>query len=322
MQKLNLFMHKIFSQFRQKLRQIAIQRVSIVLGLLFLTSGLGVLGFSSLSSQAQVPQSSTLRLSVTPSQPELGDTLTVITRSPNGQRPVVQPPVIQMGNQTYPAYPISNDRFRALIPTTPLTPPGKLQIQAQMGNDRQTTSLTLRSRSFPTQRIWLPDGQDGNVSDWEYDQVDAFKKTVSPEKFWSGPFLRPNNGGVSSIYGIRRYYNGVFADDYFHRGVDYAGDEGSAIVAPAAGRITFIGYEKDGFKVHGNIIGMDHGQGVLSVFLHLSRIQVKRGDFVKAGQTIGQLGDTGAATGPHLHWGLYVNGQAVDPTPWREQGFE
>jgi murein DD-endopeptidase MepM/ murein hydrolase activator NlpD len=322
MQKLNLFMRKIFSQFRQNLRQMAIRRVPIALGLLFLVSGLGVLGFSSLSSQAQAPQSSTLKLSVTPSQPELGDTLTVITRSPNGQRPVVQPPVIQLGNQTYPAYPISNDRFRALIPTTPLTPPGKLQIQAQMGNDRQTTSLTLRSRSFPTQRIWLPDGQDGNVSDWEYDQVDAFKKTVSPEKFWSGPFLRPNNGGVSSIYGIRRYYNGVFADDYFHRGVDYAGDEGSAIVAPAAGRITFIGYEKDGFKVHGNIIGMDHGQGVLSVFLHLSRIQVKRGDFVKAGQTIGQLGDTGAATGPHLHWGLYVNGQAVDPTPWREQGFE
>jgi murein DD-endopeptidase MepM/ murein hydrolase activator NlpD len=289
-------------------------------------SGLGVLGLSSLSSQAQVPQSSSStpssRLTVSPSQPELGDTLTVITRSPNGQAPLIQPPVIKLGNQTYPAYPIGNDRFRSLIPTTPLTPPGKLQIHAHIGNDRQSTSLTLRSRSFPTQRIWLPEGQDGNVSDWEYDQVDAFKKTVSPEKFWSGPFLRPNNGGVSSIYGIRRYYNGVFADDYFHRGVDYAGNQGSAIVAPAAGRITFIGYEKDGFKVHGNIIGMDHGQGVLSVFLHLSRIQVKRGDFVKAGQTIGQLGDTGAATGPHLHWGLYVNGQAVDPAPWREQGFE
>jgi murein DD-endopeptidase MepM/ murein hydrolase activator NlpD len=322
MQKLNLFMRKIFSQFRQKLRPIAIRRVPIALGLLFLVSGLGVLGFSSLSSQAQVSQSSTFRLSVSPSQPELGDTLTVIVRSPQGQPPLTQAPVIQLGKQIYPAYPIGHDRFRTLIPTTPLTPPGKLQIQAQIGQDRQAIDLTLRSRSFPTQRIWLPEGQDGNVSDWEYDQVDAFKKTVSPEKFWSGPFLRPNDGGVSSIYGIRRYYNGVFADDYFHRGVDYAGDEGSAIVAPAAGRVTFIGYERDGFKVHGNIIGMDHGQGVLSVFLHLSRIQVKRGDFVKAGQTIGQLGDTGAATGPHLHWGLYVNGQAVDPTPWREQGFE
>jgi murein DD-endopeptidase MepM/ murein hydrolase activator NlpD len=315
MRKLEMLVRKIFIQFRPRLRQIALRGIPIALGLLFWTSG--VLGFSSLSSQAQIPKASPARLSVSPTQPELGDTLMAIVRSPNAQ-----PPVIQSGNQTYPAYPLGNDRFRSFIPTTPLTPPGKLQIYAQMGNERQNTSLTLRSRTFPTQHIWLPEGQDGNVSDWEFDQVDAFKKTVSPEKFWSGPFLRPNNGGVSSVYGIRRYYNGVFADDYFHRGVDYAGDEGSPIVAPAAGRIVFIGYEKDGFKVHGNIIGMDHGQGVLSVFLHLSHIQVKRGDFVKAGQTIGKLGDTGAATGPHLHWGLYVNGQAVDPTPWREQGFE
>ena len=56
--------------------------------------------------------------------------------------------------------------------------------------------------------------------------------------------------------------------------------------------------------------------------MHLNRIQVKPGDVVKAGQVIGTLGDTGAATGPHLHWGMYVNGQAVDPVPWREDGFE
>ncbi len=319
-------MREIFRQNRQnrqKIKRSTLRWLPIVLGFLLLTSG--VLAFSIVSSQAQVSQAASLKLTVTPNPPQLGDTLTAIVSSPNSSSNSslnTQPPVIQSGNQTYPAYPIGNGRFRAFIPTTPLTPPGKLQIQAQMGNERQSISLNLRSRSFPTQRIWLPEGQDGNVSDWEFDQVDAFKKTVSPEKFWSGPFRRPNNGPVSSIYGIRRYYNGVFADDYFHRGVDYAGNQGSAIVAPAAGRVTFIGYEKDGFKVHGNIIGMDHGQGVLSVFLHLSRIQVKRGDFVKAGQTIGLLGDTGAATGPHLHWGLYVNGQAVDPTPWRDPGFE
>jgi murein DD-endopeptidase MepM/ murein hydrolase activator NlpD len=284
----------------------------------------GTLGLSLQATQAQIPPiptrqapNSSSNLTVSPSSPRLGDTLTVIVTSPNGQTPVVQ-----VGNKTYPSYDIGNRRFRSLIPTTPLTRSGLLQIQTQIGSDRQTKTLSLRARTFPTQSIWLPAGQDGNVSDWEFDQVDAFKKTVSPEKFWSGPFLRPNNGGITTTYGIRRYYNGVFADDYFHRGVDYAGNEGSAIVAPAAGRIAFIGYEKDGFKVHGNIIGLDHGQGVLSIFMHLSRIQVKRGDVVKAGQTIGTLGDTGAATGPHLHWGLYVNGEAVDPVPWREGQFE
>ena len=77
-----------------------------------------------------------------------------------------------------------------------------------------------------------------------------------------------------------------------------------------------MGLESQGFRVHGNTIGIDHGQGVTSVFLHLSRIYVKEGDFVKAGQVIGAVGTTGASTGPHLHWGLYVQGESVDPTAW------
>jgi len=261
-------------------------------------------------------------LIVTPTTPRLGDTLSVVVLSRTQQAPVVQI-TSKAGTKIYPAYNLGNNRWRSLIPTTPLTTPGTLKIQAQIGEFvLNPKTVSLQGRSFPTQRIWLPSGQDGNVSDWEFDQVDAFKKTVSSEKLWNGPFRRPNDGDISTTYGIRRYYNGVFADDYFHRGVDYAGDEGSAIVAPAAGRVVFMGYEKDGFKVHGNVIGLDHGQGVLSIFLHMSSIRVKRGDRIQAGQTIGTLGDTGAATGPHLHWGLYVNGECVDPVAWRETGLD
>lgn len=260
---------------------------------------------------------STTPLSISPASPKVGDTLVVTTMNLEDQ-----PPPIQVGNKVYPSYAIGHHRFRALIPTTPLTRSGTVQIQAQIGNVLHRKTVFLKSRVFPVQRIWLPEGQDGNVSDWEFDRVDAFKKTVSPQKFWSGPFLRPNNGEITTTYGVRRYYNGVFADDYFHRGVDYAGNLGSAIIAPAAGRVTFIGYEKDGFKVHGNIIGLDHGQGVLSIFIHLQSIRVKQGDFVQAGQPIATLGNTGASTGPHLHWGLYVQGESVDPVPWRELGIE
>jgi murein DD-endopeptidase MepM/ murein hydrolase activator NlpD len=144
----------------------------------------------------------------------------------------------------------------------------------------------------------------------------------TPEKYWKGPFLKPNAGPITTGYGVRRYYNGVFADDYYHRGVDYAGDTGSPIVAPAAGKIALVGRASQGFRVHGNVVGIDHGQGVSSIMLHLSRIDVKEGDFVQAGQRIGTVGSTGAATGPHLHWGLYVHGLSVDPVPWRNQGFE
>jgi murein DD-endopeptidase MepM/ murein hydrolase activator NlpD len=86
--------------------------------------------------------------------------------------------------------------------------------------------------------------------------------------------------------------------------------------------VRLVGREAKGFEIHGNTIGLDHGQEVLSIMIHLSRIDVKEGDFVTAGQRIGAIGDTGASTGPHLHWGLYVNGVAVDPVPWRTTGVE
>jgi murein DD-endopeptidase MepM/ murein hydrolase activator NlpD len=261
------------------------------------------------------PARAILQVQVAPTSPRLGDTITILTQTEN-------PPNIVSGGKAYPAFSLGNNRFRTLIPTTPLNQPGTVSIDLQAGADRQTLSLNLLNRSFPTQRIWLPPGQDGNVSDWEYDRVDAFKQTVTPQKFWNGPFLRPNDGEVTTGYGVRRYYNGEFAADYFHRGVDYAGDPGSAVIAPAAGRVVLIGRESEGFKVHGNCVGLDHGQGVTSIYLHLSRIKVQPGQFVQAGQPIGTLGSTGAATGPHLHWGLYVHGQSIDPVPWRETGFE
>jgi murein DD-endopeptidase MepM/ murein hydrolase activator NlpD len=143
--------------------------------------------------------------------------------------------------------------------------------------------------------------------------VAAFKKLVTPEKFWQGEFVRPNASRISTGFGVRRYYNGVFAQDYYHKGVDYAGGLGSPVVAPAAGQVRLVGREAEGFQVHGNVVGIDHGQGVLSILMHLQDIEVKEGGMVKAGQLIGTVGDTGAATGPHLHWGLYVNQVAVDP---------
>jgi murein DD-endopeptidase MepM/ murein hydrolase activator NlpD len=252
---------------------------------------------------------------VTPTAPQLGDTLTVSLRSEGGN------PKVAVGAKTYPAFSVGSNQYRTLLPTTPLDKPGPMTIQVQDGADTQTLQLKLKKRWFPTQSIWLPPGKDSNSDEYEFDRMDAFKAIVSPEKYWNGPFLKPNNGPITSIYGIRRYYNGVFAKDYYHRGVDYAGAYGSPVKAPAAGRVALVGREANRFKVHGNCVGLDHGQGVATVYLHLSRIDVKEGDLVKAGQVIGALGGSGAATGPHLHWGLYVFGKSVDPVPWRERGF-
>lgn len=250
---------------------------------------------------------------VNPTAPELGNTLSVVLDSPTSPAPTVT-----WQGKTYPMFAIGPNRMRALLPTTPLDQPGTKPLQINDGTQGQNLTVQLRDRSFPTQSIWLPPDKEGlQGTDQEFDRVDAFKALVTPEKYWKGPFLRPNAGEITTIYGVRRYYNGEFAEDYYHRGVDYGGAMGSPVVAPAAGRVALVGRESQGFEIHGNTIGLDHGQGVASILIHLSRIDVKEGDFVQPGQVIGAVGSTGASTGPHLHWGLYVQGQAVDPVPWR-----
>ena len=259
-----------------------------------------------------------LQVQVTPTNPELGDTLSVIIQV-NSSSPT---PTVSVLQKNYQAFPMGNNRFRALLPTTPLEKAGARQIQVAGDGQVQKLSVQVRSRNFPTQSITLPPGKDSEGTDAEFDRVDAFKALVTPQKFWNGPLLRPNSGEITTIYGVRRYYNGIFAQDYYHRGVDYAGAYGSPVMAPAAGRVSLVGRESQGFKIHGNVVGIDHGQGVAIILMHLSRIDVKEGDFVQAGQVIGALGSTGASTGPHLHWGLYVQGQSVDPVPWRLRGIE
>ena len=260
-----------------------------------------------------------LQVQVTPANPELGDTLSVIIQVDGNAG---ETPTVSLQQKNYPAFPMGNGRFRALLPTTPVEKPGARVVQVAGDGQVQKLNVQVRDRNFPTQSIWLPPGKDSEGTDAEFDRVDAFKALVTPQKFWNGKLLRPNSGEITTIYGVRRYYNGVFAKDYYHRGVDYAGAYGSPVIAPAAGRVSLVGRESQGFKIHGNVVGIDHGQGVASILMHLSRIDVKEGDLVQAGQVIGTVGSTGASTGPHLHWGLYVHGQAIDPVPWRLQGIE
>ncbi len=251
---------------------------------------------------------------INPTAPELGDTIavTVIPRTPASNQPIVT-----VNDTTeYPTFPLGNGQYRALIPTSPMDPPGRMVIRVIGTGETRNLAVGLKNRNFPTQRITLAPNRRSLGTQHEFDRVAAFKTLVTPERHWNGAMQRPNPGRISTQYGVRRYYNGVFAQDYFHRGIDYAAPTGSPVISPAAGRIALVGREAAGFELHGNTIGVDHGQGVLSIMIHLSRIDVAEGDVVRAGQTIGAVGNTGASAGPHLHWGLYVNGVSVDPAPW------
>ena len=253
-----------------------------------------------------------LEVEISPTTPELGDTISVLmtTEDPNSE------PTVTVEQTNYPVFREGN-RYRAFLPTSPLDKPGKMTVRIQGDERTSNIGVWVKNRNFPTQRIWLSGKAASRATQLELDKVAEFKKLVTPEKYWNGSFLRPSAARVSTIFGVRRYYNGVFANNYYHRGVDYAGASGSPVVSPAAGKVRLIGREAEGFLVHGNIIGIDHGQGVLSVFMHLRDINVQEGDLIQPGQRIGTIGSTGASTGPHLHWGLYVNGVAVDPAPWR-----
>ena len=258
-----------------------------------------------------------LEVQILPQTPQLGDTISVVvtTENPN----IV--PTVTVAQKNYPLFP-SNGKYRAFIPTSPLDSPGKMTLKVRGDEQTSNIGVWLKNRTFPVQRIWLSGKASRPATQLELDRVSAFKKLVTPEKFWQGSFIRPNASRVSTGFGVRRYYNNVFAADYYHKGVDYAGGYGSRVIAPAAGKVRLVGKEDAGFHVHGNVVGIDHGQGVLSIFMHLQDINVTEGVMVEAGQQIGTIGSTGASTGPHLHWGLYVNEVAVDPVPWRFKAID
>jgi Peptidase family M23 len=281
---------------------------------------LGVITLSIvLWSAANIPGLA-LSTQFSPEKPRLGETLVVnITPSPGK----AMTPIVKVGEKTYPTFPVGAGRFRSMIPTTPLEKPGDREVKVTDGSGTTILKIAVSDRKFPLQHINLPPGKSGNdATELELKRVAAFKATVSSDKLWSGRFIAPNKGRTSSPYGVRRTYNGKLADDYYHRGLDYAGGYGSAVVTPAGGQVVLVGYEKNGFRVHGNVVGVDHGQGLVSIFMHMSKITVEEGDSLEPGDQIGAIGTTGASTGPHLHWGLYVNGVSIDPQQWLKTAVE
>ncbi|MEG2940256.1 MAG: M23 family metallopeptidase [Thermomonas sp.] len=121
-------------------------------------------------------------------------------------------------------------------------------------------------------------------------------------------FIRPVEGRISGRFGNQRVYNGT--PKAAHSGMDIAAATGTPIKAPADGVITFA---ESGLYLTGGTVVLDHGHGISSNFLHLSRIDAKVGDVVKQGEVIGAVGATGRATGPHLHWGMNWFDVRIDP---------
>jgi hypothetical protein len=142
----------------------------------------------------------------------------------------------------------------------------------------------------------------------------------SPRSLWEGIFAPPLEAPeVISAYGRRRsyYMNGSRIRIQYHRGVDYRADFGTTVYAPNHGVVVLARNR----VTTGNTLVLDHGQGVFSLFFHLQGFSVVEGDKVRKGDEIAVTGASGIAAGPHLHWGMYVNGFYVDPEEWLKRNF-
>ncbi len=206
-------------------------------------------------------------------------------------------------------------RYSALLAVPADLDPGKYSLNV----DGENIMLTVRAGLFPLQYIRLAPGKDNfDTSKGEEEAVDNAKATISPTRLWTGPFKAPSKARTSTGFGLKRMVNGRLLKDYFHSGLDFAGGLGSPITACAGGKVILVGR---GFKLHGNTVAIDHGQGVVSFYIHMQTIKVKEGEMVKAGQPIGTVGQTGRATGPHLHFSIYVNKVAANPANWFATAF-
>lgn len=144
----------------------------------------------------------------------------------------------------------------------------------------------------------------------ELAQIGAAREIHTDAQGWRQSFLWPVTGRISGLFGSQRIYKGGEKGSY-HSGVDVARPTGTTVLAPADGVVILAADHP--FTLEGNLLMIDHGMGLNSAFLHLSRIDVKLGEHVRRGQPIGAVGMSGRATGPHLHWSMKWRDARIDP---------
>ena len=181
--------------------------------------------------------------------------------------------------------------------------------------DGQVHSFHVEPRTYREQRITLknkrqvnPNPDDLKRIERELDEQTRAYRQFSPRQPSNLLFDKPVNGPLSSPFGLRRFFNGEERNP--HSGLDFAAPAGTPIKSPAAGKVILTG----NYFFNGKTVFVDHGQGLISMFCHLSQIDVKLGEELSRGAVLGKVGATGRATGPHLHWNVSLNDARIDPS--------
>ena len=192
--------------------------------------------------------------------------------------------------------------------------PGPAAVDVQRGDgSRESVPFTIKPYRYKEQRLTVAPGQvdlsKDDLARYERERAHladvtaTFSATTPPTLM----LRQPTPGPRSSSFGLRRVFNGQSRNP--HSGMDIAALLGTPVLAPAAGRVIDTG----DYFFNGNTVWLDHGAGLLTMYCHLSAINVKVGDEVAPGAVLGAVGATGRATGPHLHWSVGLNRAMVDP---------
>jgi murein DD-endopeptidase MepM/ murein hydrolase activator NlpD len=193
--------------------------------------------------------------------------------------------------------------------------PGVHTVQLRRGSQPPTpVTFTVYDKEYAVQHITLKNQRMVNPTDEDLQRIAKEKARIEAAfARWSdaGPsdliFIQPVAGEFSSPFGLRRFFNNQPRKP--HSGLDIAASQGTPVHAPMAGQVIDTG----NYFFNGNTVFLDHGQGLITMYCHLDRIDVKPGQEVARGHIIGAVGMTGRVTGPHLHWSVSLNRTVVDP---------
>lgn len=235
-----------------------------------------------------------------------------------------------------------------VVPLPVDAPAGIFALGIEAGGKRVTRSIQVDQHEFGRELVFLDANtyaltQDAAAVARDARAVRTVLAGESAERRWGGATWRAPKGTRSTAYGVERFYyrasdstrainlpndahpTGTFGTDttsspakggvpsWRHAGIDITIPRGTRVDAPAPAVVADVGQ----YQLTGKTLLLDHGQGVFTAYFHLDSVLVRRGDVVKVGQAVGRVGATGLATGPHLHYGIYVHGRDVDPAAWR-----
>lgn len=272
--------------------------------------------------EAQRRSGAPIETRVEPGSPLTGQTVRVEASG------LSQAAFCQYNGNRYPFYPLAGGGSRALVPIPFWMPAGQRPLvtldggSSRPGNRRARSALSLldiRSRELPLRSIRIPSPKlrlyrDPRVPEARRQVAEALQ-TRTTLQLWEGRFDLPVPGRTSSPFGSRRRL--ASGRKYVHKGLDLAAPLGTPVKAPNRGVVILAG----DFPLQGRLVMIDHGQGVLSVMQHLRAVEARPGQRVEKGQWVGAVGSEGISTGSHVHWGLYVHGEPVDPEEWIRREF-